>query len=63
MAAPSAANTRVDQLAADVARIRGQIKAAVSPPGERPLFQVHGDGSVWNRDGVQVYPPPQAAGR
>jgi len=49
--------TRVDQLAADLQRVARKHKSRAGVPDPAPMFTTHADGSVWNRQGVQIYAP------
>ena len=60
MALPSEVTTRVDQLHADLRRIHVAHAKRVALPDNAPMFTVHSDGSVWNRQGVQLRAPVQA---
>jgi hypothetical protein len=57
MALHSAAQTRVDQLADKLGMAQRQTVAPIKPVDPRPYFQVHKDGSVYTRDGVELRGP------
>jgi hypothetical protein len=46
------AQARVDQLAADLSRVRSQHLEVVSRPDTSPMFTKHHDGTVTDRRGV-----------
>jgi hypothetical protein len=57
MALSPAANTRVDQLRSSLQLAQEQLTAALKPVDARPYFQVHTDGSVYTRDGLELRGP------
>jgi len=57
MARDREVTTRVDQLHADLRRVRQVHTAQAGAPPEPPRFTTHADGSVWDDRGHQVRPP------
>jgi hypothetical protein len=49
--------TRVDQLHANLRLIARAHQARAGVPDAAPMFTTHADGSVWNRQGVQIRGP------
>ena len=54
MALPSDVTTRVDQLHADLRRIRKAHEKRAGVPDPAPMFTTHADGSVYDRQGNKI---------
>jgi len=57
MALSPAASTRIDQLRSSLQLAQGQLAVTLKPLDDRPYFQVHPDGSVYDRNGVELRGP------
>jgi hypothetical protein len=54
MALPSEVATRVDQLHADLRRIRKAQEKRAGVPDPAPMFTTHADGAVYDRQGNKI---------
>lgn len=57
MALSPAASTRIDQLRSSLQLAQSQTTIALKTLDARPYFQVHKDGSVYDRNGVELRGP------